>query len=693
MAETEGLHVLLVEDNPEERWIITELLRSRGHTVTACEDAETGWDAFQEKAPPLVLLDWILPGMDGLELCRRIREHQAPGTACNIVVVTSKGTATDLKAVLDAGADDYVAKPVDMALLEVRMAVAEERVRKAKQAALTRADLATKTRELEALFKNLDEVFFSIDRDGRRLIQVSPGVERLLGVAPEKLLESGEGWKEYLCPPGFEEREGIPEDSVSDAPVESEYQVRRPDGEIRWVRCKLKPGRSSLGNVIRVDGLLSDITPRKRVEQELSARNQELFALFRISEITQDASDPDEAVAEILGEVARATGFPMALLERLDPDRDCMVPTVGEGLDLDPDDPVEIPLHETLSGLVVEEGRPVAEGDARSHPRFKADFFRRLKIRSYLGLPLIGAGGVQGVLTLVDTEERKIPERLVRWSESLANSLASFLERIEAEEALRMGEQEALNLAAELQRANEELEAFAYSVSHDLRAPLRTMQGFAHALLQEYGGSLPPQARDFARRIIESGKQSEGLIRDLLAYSRMSFEEMQLQEVDLKEVLDDALEQVGGYLEEAGATLDVAQDLPRVLAHHTTLVQVMANLLSNAVKFVPEEREPHVKIGWQELKDGDRIVAWVQDNGIGVAEDQRDRIFKVFERLEGDVKRSGTGIGLAIVRRGMERIGGSVEVEPGPEGGSRFKLELPRSRGPARRGWRRVGRS
>jgi signal transduction histidine kinase len=330
--------------------------------------------------------------------------------------------------------------------------------------------------------------------------------------------------------------------------------------------------------------------------------------------------------------------------------------------------------------------------EARSHPRFKSDFLRRQKIRSYAGFPLTHTKGIQGVLALVDTEERGVSERALRWGQSLANSLASFLERIEAEEALRLGEQEALSLAQDLKKANDELEAFAYSVSHDLRAPLRTMQGFAHALLQEHGGSLPPQARDFARRIIESGRQSEGLIRDLLSYSRMSFEELQLQEVELSQVLADAREQVGGYLNEAGAHLEVANDLPAVLAHHTTLVQVMANLLSNAVKFVPEGTQPRVSVGWEEVEDQDRIRLWVQDNGIGIPKDQHERIFKVFERLEGEVDRPGTGIGLAIVRRGMERVGGRAGVDSSEGGGSRFWLDLPKSKATAWLGWRGRGK-
>jgi signal transduction histidine kinase len=279
---------------------------------------------------------------------------------------------------------------------------------------------------------------------------------------------------------------------------------------------------------------------------------------------------------------------------------------------------------------------------------------------------------------------------MVRWGESVANAIASFAERMEAEDALKESERQYRTLAEQLQQANDELQAFAYSVSHDLRAPLRTMQGFAHALVQNFGSSLEPEARDFARRIIDSGQQSEKLIADLLAYSRLSFEELKLQAVDLNEVVKNAREQVDADLMQADASLEIDDALPEVKGHQTTLVQVVANLLSNAVKFIDEGDKPEVRVRAEE--SGGRVRLWVEDNGIGIREDGQERIFKVFERLHEGESRPGTGIGLAIVRRSMERIGGRAGVESEEGKGSRFWIELPRYAPPGRRLWRK-GRS
>ncbi len=679
MPDPHGLHVLLVEDNPDDRWLLGEILRGRGHTVTACEDGESAWAAYQESHPPLILLDWVLPEIDGLELCRLIREDDR-GPGCVILVVTARASADDLRMVLEAGADDYIPKPLNLPLFEIRLAVAEQRVKNLREQERTRLELEGKTRELETLFQNLDEVIFSIDVSQGELSHVSPAIVDLLGVFPEAVLRDRDVWRDFLLPPELREVEDLATGMSGQHALTFEYEALRPDGDTRWVKSTLKPGLSPDGAVIRIDGFVSDLTARRVVEEELSVRNQELQTLYRVSEVTLATSDLDKAFQEILKEVGEATAFPVCYLERLDEERDRLVITRAHGLQVPTDGSAEIPLQDTLSGLAVEERKPVAVEDATSHPRFRNDFLRRVGLRSYVAFPLLASGKVQGVLTLADTEIREIPLRLLAWGESLANSLASFVERVEAERALRKGEQQALALAGELTQANDELEAFAYSVSHDLRAPLRTMQGFAHALIQEHGEELPPQAGDFAHRIIASGQEAEELIRDLLFYSRMSFEELQLEEIELGQAVADAHKQVAGDLEERRAVLIAPDEFPMVRAHHTTLVQILANLLSNAVKFVPDEREPEVVLKWEEVEEEGVVRVWVEDNGVGIPETQQQRVFGVFERLEGDLKRPGTGIGLAIVRRGTERIGGRVGVVSREGDGSRFWVDLPKSR-------------
>ena len=230
---------------------------------------------------------------------------------------------------------------------------------------------------------------------------------------------------------------------------------------------------------------------------------------------------------------------------------------------------------------------------------------------------------------------------------------------------------------AELEDRNAELEAFAYSISHDLRAPLRAMQGFSLALLEDYGDRLDEAGRRYAERVITAARTMDRLIDDLLAYSRLSRAELRLVPLDLGRLVRSSLDQLDGEVRGRQARITVAEPLPTVVGHGTTLAQVFANLVANAVKFVPAGRVPEVIIRAEQ--HGGRVRVWVEDNGIGIAAEHHERIFRVFERLHRAEDYPGTGIGLAIVRKGVERMGGAVGVESAVGSGSKFWIELPRA--------------
>src|SRR5437763_1620996 len=228
---------------------------------------------------------------------------------------------------------------------------------------------------------------------------------------------------------------------------------------------------------------------------------------------------------------------------------------------------------------------------------------------------------------------------------------------------------------AELEERNAELEAFAYSISHDLRAPLRAMQGFSLALLEDYGDRLDEAGRRYAQRVITAARTMDRLIDDLLAYSRLARAELRLVPLDLGRLVRSSLEQLDGEMQGRAPRVTVAEPLPAVVGHGATLVQVFVNLVANAIKFVPADRVPEVVVRAEPL--GGRVRVWVEDNGIGIAAEHHERIFRVFERLHRAEDYPGTGIGLAIVRKGVERMGGRVGVESALGSGSRFWIELP----------------
>jgi len=228
----------------------------------------------------------------------------------------------------------------------------------------------------------------------------------------------------------------------------------------------------------------------------------------------------------------------------------------------------------------------------------------------------------------------------------------------------------------DLQAANARLEAFAFSVAHDLRAPLRGMHGLAQAILEDYGGRLDATGRDYAQRIVDEATSMDVLINDLLAYGRLTHVDLAISAVDLRDVLEKAVYAVRDDVQRSEAHVEFAPALPVVQGNRSVLIQVFSNLLSNAVKFGGDK--PRVQV-WAEMREPQVVHVWVEDQGIGIAPEHQDRIFGVFERLHGAEVYPGTGIGLAIVKKGIERLGGRVGVESTVGHGSRFWIELPRA--------------
>ncbi len=238
-------------------------------------------------------------------------------------------------------------------------------------------------------------------------------------------------------------------------------------------------------------------------------------------------------------------------------------------------------------------------------------------------------------------------------------------------------EQRVAERTAHLEAANQELEAFAFTVSHDLRTPLRALQGFCHALLADFPEQVGAVGRSYAQRIVNAAEHLDTLIQDLLTYSCLSRMEIPLKPLDLNWIVERALAQLEDEVQPRQAQVTVARPLPPVVGNRGILTQVLVNLLSNAIKFVAPGLQPQVRL-WAEVRAG-WVRVWVADNGIGIDPEQQKRIFLVFERLHGPETYAGTGIGLAIVSRGIERLGGRLGVESQPGQGSRFWIELPQA--------------
>ena len=257
--------------------------------------------------------------------------------------------------------------------------------------------------------------------------------------------------------------------------------------------------------------------------------------------------------------------------------------------------------------------------------------------------------------------------------------------RKEAEEKILHLNGELEKRIAALTEVNRELETFNYSISHDLRAPLRSMSGFAQALMDGQASKLGPQEADYVRRIANSARRMDTLLQDLLEYSRVARASMPPTSVNLDGVVTEIITLREREIEQTKAQIEVKSPLGAVTAHMPTVQQILANLIDNGLKFTAKEKTPHIRV-WSEpvaaegqgTVNGNSILrVWVEDNGIGIEKEFHEKIFGLFERLHPSHAFPGTGLGLAIVRKGVERMGGKVGLESRPNQGSRFWVDLP----------------
>jgi len=232
---------------------------------------------------------------------------------------------------------------------------------------------------------------------------------------------------------------------------------------------------------------------------------------------------------------------------------------------------------------------------------------------------------------------------------------------------------------AELREANESMQIFAHSLSHDLRAPLRGMTGFAHLLKKDNYEKLGRDGQAYLERIMTSGSQMNKMIDDVLAYSQTSNSEWPMETVELEPLVHRVIER---FSPQQRQCLHIVSKLPAVRGNATLLTQCLGNLLSNALSYVPSERMPRVII--RAIQEDSRVTVFVEDNGIGVEPNDQKRIFQIFERA-APADYEGTGIGLAVVTKAAERMGGSVGVESEVGQGSQFWIQLPSEDAPSPR--------
>jgi light-regulated signal transduction histidine kinase (bacteriophytochrome) len=246
---------------------------------------------------------------------------------------------------------------------------------------------------------------------------------------------------------------------------------------------------------------------------------------------------------------------------------------------------------------------------------------------------------------------------------------------VETITARKEAEDRVQRTSVDLARSNAEMEAFTYSVSHDLKEPLRTIEAFSQFLLEDYADRLDDEGRDYLLKLAKASARMKQLIEDLLALSRIGRRDERTSSTDVGRTVSDIVDGMRVTIEEHAATVQVARQLPRVCGSAARLEQIFGNLIGNAIKF-NRAPSPLVEVGLRE-QTATHAVLFVRDNGIGIAPEYHERIFGIFQRLHRREEYEGTGAGLAIVKRAVETLGGTIEVESDGVAGTTFIVTLP----------------
>ena len=266
----------------------------------------------------------------------------------------------------------------------------------------------------------------------------------------------------------------------------------------------------------------------------------------------------------------------------------------------------------------------------------------------------------------------------VRQRELLLCMARDISERKKAEQAIRRShdqlEARVRERTRQLEQANRELEAFSYSISHDLRAPVRAIRGFAQIIHEDHGVALNAEANRLFQFIVDSAARMDELIDDLLAFSRINAHELTRSTVDMRELADSVVAELTDRRGNGNAEIVIA-DLPSTVGDRSLLRQVLVNLIGNALKFSRKSSRPRIEIGWQPAEEG--TVFHVRDNGVGFNMKYAPKLFQVFQRLHNPEQYEGTGVGLAIVQRIVQRHGGRVWAEGESNAGATFYVRLP----------------
>lgn len=450
--------------------------------------------------------------------------------------------------------------------------------------------------------------------------------------------------------------------------VKLEKRYIRKNGEEIWGSITVAANFDKNGNFLYNLSIFEDITRRTLADQEINSLNEKLRMLVEVVQELSIATSMENIMRTVRMSVRtlmNADGSTFILLENdacYYADEETISP-LWKGR--------RFPLNGCISGWAMTNKQSVAIEDIFSDERIPHDEYRSTFVKS-LAIAPIRSNDPLGAIGAYWADIHSPSQMEIQLLQTLADAAAKAVENVQLIDGL---EKKIIERTSQLQNVNRELESFSYSVSHDLRAPLRHINGFAEILLKQYSENIPGEAQKHLLTIIDSAKKMGTLIDDLLSFSRTGRAELKTSKFKMNQVVNDALVQIKPLAGERKIMWQIS-DLPAVEADYNLLTLVWSNLIDNAVKYTRPRDIATIEIG--SYPDGNELVFYIRDNGIGFDMKYADKLFGVFQRLHTSSQFEGTGIGLANVRRIILRHKGRTWAESEPDNGCSIYFSIPR---------------
>lgn len=546
-------------------------------------------------------------------------------------------------------------------------------VERARRQTATRELMASESRYRQ-MFEQNRTIELLIDRESGQIVEANAAAVEFYGRSLQELKQMNISDINELTANQRNEEIGR---AANEGRGYVNFQHRLASGELRDVEVHISylesDGRRLYYSIIH------DVTDRKRAESRLGL-------LQSIGLEVAAATDLNSALEVVLRRVAENTGW--AFGQAWTPSQNGTVLRPARAWAAEPD---LVSFGELSHAFTFEPGvglpgrvwaskEPVWVQNVTIDDNFpRAAIAEQSKLRAALAVPILSGDEVIAVLEFFLREPRAEDERLVKVVAAVAAQLGLVIERKRAADALNLLnielEQRVADRTAALAAKSRELETFTYSVAHDLKAPLRGIDGYTRLLLEDHLESLNDEARSFLRNIHTSSEEMTRLIEDLLAYSRLERRDVKTERIELTPLITSLVGQKQRDTGGRGIDFALTVNGGAVIADARGLTQALRNYLDNAIKFTRDIPHPRVEVGAESVERACRM--WVRDNGVGFDMKYHDRIFEIFQRLHSEEDYAGTGIGLAIVRKAMERIGGRAWAESEPGKGATFYLEIP----------------